>query len=458
MNTHPSTPDHLIRKYNIAGPRYTSYPAVPSWKEDSLDESKWKEKVKSTFDATNTVNGISLYIHLPFCESLCTYCGCNTRITINHSVELPYIQSLLKEWQLYLEVFQEIPHISEIHLGGGTPTFFSPENLQLLIEGIKKSAWVKAEASLSFEAHPNNTTEHHLRVLYDLGFRRMSLGIQDFDLAVQKIVHRIQTYETVHHVVSKAREIGYTSINFDLIYGLPLQSVRTIRDTFQKVAKLRPDRIAYYSYAHVPWVKPGQRSFTESDLPQEAEKRALYELGKSMLADLDYHEIGMDHFALKTDELYVAANNHRLHRNFMGYTTLKSDLVIGLGASSIGDTGAAYGQNVKKVETYKDLVTQGKLPVYRGHFLSKDEQVIRKHISNLMCQFETTVDQKEDQMLLDFVIDKLSELCKDDLVTVDKNQVKVMPVGRAFVRNICMAFDKPYWSTTVNTRSFSKTI
>lgn len=455
-----NTANNLIQKYDIPGPRYTSYPTVPAWKEDPIDTDLWKAHVRSAFQTNNNEKGISLYIHLPYCESLCTYCGCNTRITVNHSVERPYIDTLLREWSLYLKIFDDTPQITEIHLGGGTPTFFSPEHLTLLIEGITQKAITTSETCMSFEAHPNNTTRAHMQALYDLGFRRMSLGIQDFDLAVQKIVHRIQSYETVASVVDTAREIGYTSINFDLIYGLPLQNKNTISDTFDKVAQLHPDRIAYYSYAHVPWVKPGQRSFSDKDLPSATEKRELYELGKRILAAMQYYEIGMDHFALATDELYLAAESGTLHRNFMGYTIHSSDLVIGLGASSIGDTGSAYAQNVKKVEDYKALVYAGKLPVYRGHFLTDEEISIKQHISRLMCQFQTSADTDDPlrASLFHYAESRLSELVADQLIEIKNGQLYIMPAGRPFVRNVCMAFDKHYWQNNSVEHVFSQTV
>ena len=244
--------NELIKKYNVAGPRYTSYPTVPYWNTEVPKVEDWKGAVKKSFTATNATDGISIYIHLPFCESLCTYCGCNTRITKNHAVENKYISALLKEWKMYLEVFGETPRIREIHLGGGTPTFFSSENLEKLINGILSTGIVRDDAAFSFEAHPNNTTVEHLQTLFDLGFRRLSLGIQDFDIAVQTIVNRVQPYENVEQVVNAARSIVYTSINFDLIYGLPLQTMFSVIDTIHKVNVLRPDRIAFYSYAHIP--------------------------------------------------------------------------------------------------------------------------------------------------------------------------------------------------------------
>ncbi|MGY0040720.1 coproporphyrinogen-III oxidase family protein [Pedobacter sp. NJ-S-72] len=267
----------LIAKYHVAAPRYTSYPTVPYWDSEGFDQEKWAYAVSNSFTHSNHQDGISIYIHLPFCESLCTYCGCNTRITRNHKVEDPYIEAVLKEWKLYQKLFDLKPVIRELHLGGGTPTFFSAENLELLIEGILKPAIIHAEAEFSFEAHPSNTTHAHLDTLYRLGFKRLSLGIQDFDPKVQLAINRIQSVEEVALVTAQARAVGYHSVNYDLIYGLPLQNIEGLTDTITSVLTLRPDRIAFYSYAHVPWVRPGQRRYTELDLPSAAEKQELYD-------------------------------------------------------------------------------------------------------------------------------------------------------------------------------------
>src|SRR5665213_448567 len=380
---------NLAQKYNVAAPRYTSYPTMPYWDIDFFDQQSWTQSVKLSFEESKG-NGISLYIHLPFCESLCTYCGCNTRITKNHVVEEPYINAVLREWEMYKQIIGESPVIREIHLGGGTPTFFSAQNLHLLINGILDGAQLHAKSEFSFEAHPGNTSAEHLQTLYNLGFRRLSLGIQDFDPKVQFIINRHQSFKQVQKVTEEARRIGYTSINYDLIYGLPLQTFEGLADTMHLVAELMPDRIAFYSYAHVPWLKPGQRKFTELDLPVDAEKRKLYEIGKEMFNKAGYVEIGMDHFALKTDSLYKASLSGKLHRNFMGYTHNYTQLMIGLGVSSISDTWFSYMQNVKKVEDYQALIAKGTFPIFKGHLLNEEDLVLRKHISNIMCRFETS--------------------------------------------------------------------
>ncbi len=448
----------LISKYNTAAPRYTSYPTVPLWDKTPTQED-WKKLVQKSFKESNKSKGISLYIHLPFCESLCTYCGCNTRITVNHKVEAPYIQSLLKEWNLYTDLFGEKPSIKEIHLGGGTPTFFSAENLALLIKGILAVSAINEDAEFSFEAHPDNTTEQHLKTLYNLGFRRVSFGIQDFDPRVQYIINRKQSFEQVQHIVELARETGYTSVNFDLIYGLPLQTPKSMVNTINNVRQLKPDRIAFYSYAHVPWIKPGQRKFSEADLPVDIEKRALYELGRKQLKEAKFIEIGMDHFALKTDSLYKAAVNGSLHRNFMGYTHKHTQLMIGLGVSSISDTWYAFAQNIKTVEEYRKAVEEGNFPLFRGHVLDKEDLIIRKHILNLMCKFETFwTNTKEQCGPLYAAIPRLQELEKDKLIELQAHHLKVTTKGRAFLRNICMAFDARLWRTNPQQQVFSSSV
>ncbi|MDQ3109695.1 MAG: oxygen-independent coproporphyrinogen III oxidase [Bacteroidota bacterium] len=450
---------NLVKKYNVAGPRYTSYPTVPYWDSVSPTEEEWKKSVKFSFDETNAAHGISIYIHLPFCESLCTYCGCNTRITVNHSVEHIYIDAVLNEWKLYLEVFKETPRIKAIHLGGGTPTFFSPANLNKLITGILSQTIICDNPEFSFEAHPNNTTAEHLKTLFELGFTRLSLGIQDFDPKVQAIVNRIQSFENVEKVVTEARKIGYSSINFDLIYGLPLQTRESVIDTISKVNLLKPDRIAYYSYAHVPWIKPGQRKFTEKDLPANEEKRALYETGKELFSENGYVEIGMDHFALKTDSLYKAVEESTLHRNFMGYTHSYTKLMIGLGVSSISDTWNAYAQNVKTIEKYYELVGKKQIPVFKGHSLSDEDLVLRKHILNIICKFKTSWKNPDEQCQAVYdAIERLAEIEKDNLIELRHGNLEVKKAARPFVRNICMAFDAKLWRNVPQAQIFSSVI
>jgi len=447
---------YLIDKYNVAAPRYTSYPTVPYWSKDVFDKNLWAERVRSAFEISNEKDGVSLYIHLPFCESLCTYCGCNTRITKNHAVEEPYVDAVLKEWAMYFDIIGDRPVIREIHLGGGTPTFFSPENLKRLINTILSNADVHPDADFGFEGHPANTSYEHLKVLYELGFRRVSLGIQDFDPKVQFIINRIQTFEQVKNVTEWARQIGYTSVNYDLIYGLPLQNRESLTDTVEKVGILMPDRIAFYSYAHVPWIKPGQRRFTEKHLPSPDEKRVLYDLGHDMLTALGYYDIGMDHFALSEDTLYHAEQSKKLHRNFMGYTHQYTRLLVGLGVSSISDTWDAYAQNVKTLEEYIAMVNNGELPVVKGHFLSVEDMIIRKHILNIMCKGETEWNHHTEPCYgLMEGLERMQDLARDGLVELGSYYLSVTPAGKRFLRNICMAIDARLWADQPSTQLFS---
>ncbi|MGE0567387.1 MAG: oxygen-independent coproporphyrinogen III oxidase [Bacteroidia bacterium] len=449
---------NLIEKYNIPVPRYTSYPTVPFW-ENTPTEDEWFEMVKETFNTTNSTDGISLYIHLPFCESLCTYCACNTRITVNHAVEKPYIESLLKEWQLYINQFDQKPIIRELHLGGGTPTFFSAENLKWLIESILSNCIVSDKKDFSFEAHPANTSIEHLKVLSDLGFDRISFGIQDFDLKVQDAINRYQTFEEVEAIVNLARNNGYKSINFDLVYGLPFQNLDSIKSTIEAVIKLIPDRIAFYSYAHVPWIKPGQRKFTEKDLPQDSIKRELYEYGKIEFLKYGYYEVGMDHFSLSSDDLYLSSRNNSLHRNFMGYTPFHTKLLIGLGASSISDCWNGFIQNIKTVEEYQKGISLGHLSIIKGHTLNEEDLVLRKHILNIMCSGYTSwknEDEKSDELF--FVLERLKPLEKDGLIILNETHLQVTENGKPFLRNICSCFDARYWAKTPEAKIFSSAV
>ncbi len=439
--TFMTTAASLIEKYNIPVPRYTSYPTVPFWNQEQPDLEHWKSVVHHTFNLTNTAQGISLYIHLPFCESLCTYCGCNKRITRNHNVEPVYIAAVLKEWQMYKAMFDARPQIREIHLGGGTPTFFSPEQLCLLIQGILEDTDLHPTYEFSFEGHPNNTTQEHLQALYNLGFRRVSYGVQDLSFKVQTAINRLQPYKNVVEVTQLSRSIGYESVNFDLIYGLPFQTLESITSTFEKVIALQPDRIAFYSYAHVPWLQKAQRAYSEADLPADELKYALYEKGKNMLLEAGYLDIGMDHFAYPLDSLNLARKNETLHRNFMGYTTNNTSLLVGLGVSSISDAYQAYGQNVKTVEEYYERIQANELPVFKGYFHTNEDVLLRQHILNIACAGKTSWNEATRSLVEIYSIEKLKTLEIDGLIVLNDNSLEVTKAGWRFIRNICSAFD-----------------
>lgn len=431
----------LLRKYDVPTPRYTSYPTVPSWDATTFTKQRWTDAVKRSFDESNEDKGISLYIHLPFCESLCTYCACTTRITHNHQVEIPYIQAILKEWEYYKAVFGRRPKVREVHLGGGTPTFFSPQNLRWLITYLLDGVDVHSDYEFSFEGHPNNTSEEHLRTLFDLGFSRVSFGVQDLDERVQQTVNRIQPFENLERVTSNAREIGYKSVSFDLIYGLPFQNPFTVSDTIDKVLLLRPDRLSFYSYAHVPWLKPGQRGYEDADLPSGSLKRHLYEIGRHKLRQAEYTDIGMDHFALRHDSLFKAHLEGKVHRNFMGYTTSNTELLIGLGTSAISDAKYAYAQNAKKVEDYTTSVKESGSAVVKGHALSDDDMVIKQCILQISC-----TGQLSDELLATVTdrstLEALAEMEKEGILYLWNGGMKVTAAGEPFIRNICRVFDK----------------
>lgn len=447
----------LLQKYNKPVPRYTSYPTVPNWYNFN-NTIQWEQEVKKKY-AENRKDGISLYIHLPFCESLCTYCGCNKKITTNHNVESEYIKAILAEWEMYCILLGEKPVIRELHLGGGTPTFFSPQNLQLLLSNIFNTAIIHPGKEFSFEGHPNNTTIQHLNTLFSLGFTRVSFGVQDNDPVVQRAINRIQPFEHVKKATENARKAGFTSVNFDLIYGLPFQTQQGMEETFNQVISLKPDRIAFYSYAHVPWKQKAQRLFDETNLPAAAKKMQLYMLGKTALCDAGYTDIGMDHFSLPHDALYLARANKTLHRNFMGYTTTHTNFLVGLGVSAISDIGTAYAQNAKELENYYRSIQMGRLACIKGIFLAEEDLVMKEYIKQLACVNHVSLHKKDLDLLYDYTMPALLELQKDGLVTINGLRVTVTGTGGQFIRNVCNAFDM-YESndTLAEQNKFSKAV
>lgn len=490
----------LIKKYNVAGPRYTSYPTVPYW-DDSPSVEQWVQALKAALTESERIGrGAAMYIHIPFCESLCTYCGCNTRITKKHERGVPYVQTLIREMELYYQALGRTKpiEVAELHLGGGTPTWLTSDELKMMMEGLSQfitpfkgnlpteqgdaqslnagasqrgggseapngilgvKTPIKNTYEYSFEADPRVTHHSQLTILHSLGFRRLSLGIQDFDPKVQEIVHRVQSVAQVESLTNAAREMGYTSINYDLIYGLPLQTKDSIRRTIDEVRRLKPERIAFYAYAHIPWIKPGQRKYTEADLPDGESKRQLYELGREMLEECGYREIGMDHFALETDGLWQAVQHKTLHRNFMGYMPKDVHPMLMLGCSSIGDAWTSFAQNIKEVEAYEEAVAAGKIPLYRGHQLTEEDQILRRHVLNIMTRGETDWGNAALYTpYLEEVAGKLAEPVKDGLIELGKHSAKVTETGRPFLRNLCMAFDARLARKEPQGQVFSSTI
>lgn len=455
-----ATPTDLLKKYDVPGPRYTSYPTIVYWDTEPTVED-WIQSVKASLTSTNDQTGAAIYVHIPFCRSLCTYCGCNSRITCNSSVGRPYIEAVLKEWKLYRErlALSRPLRLTELHLGGGTPTFLSAAELEQLVGGILAHVEQTSDTEFSIESDPRVTEADQLETLHRLGFRRLSLGIQDFDPRVQSAVNRVQSEAQVRAVTETARAIGFESINYDLIFGLPFQTLNSIEQTVSATIGLRPDRIAFYSYAHVPWVKAGQRHFTEQDLPTGDEKRSLYEFGRGLLEAAGYREIGMDHFALETDSLWRASKSGMLHRNFMGYTSRRVSPLIGLGASSISDSWNMYVQNEKQVEAYEERVHQGEIPIFRGHLLNREDRILRRHILNLMTRFETAWEAADlYSPYLENISEKLAEASRDGLVRLSPGLCEITPEGIPFLRNICMAFDARLARKAPETQIFSRTV
>ncbi|KYG68540.1 coproporphyrinogen III oxidase [Bdellovibrio bacteriovorus] len=445
----------LLAKYDVPAPRYTSYPTVPYW-ETNPTKDQWIQHLRATLNERD--GAWSLYLHVPYCESLCTFCGCNNIITKDHKREQPYVDMVVKEWELYT---QQVPELLEkplkhIHIGGGTPTFLSAESLLKLLRPIMNRVNVdKNDFEGSIEVDPRRTNVDQLKALRDLGFNRVSMGVQDFHPEVQRLVNRIQPLEITQKLTQAARDLGYTSVNFDLIYGLAKQTPETIRETAHATVKLRPDRIALYSFALVPWIKPAQRLFKDEDLPKSAEKRELYEIARDILLANDYVEVGMDHFALKTDNLSLAMNEKRLHRNFMGYTDQRTDVLLGLGVSSISETPYSFHQNEKVLPLYEAALNEGRIPTLRGHVLTEEDRIRRQQILKLMTEFEVEfTDADQEAKSKEF----LSEMLKDHLVEIKDHKLLVKEEGRPFLRNACVFFDERLKSKQPQTKIFSQSI
>ncbi|PPK87606.1 oxygen-independent coproporphyrinogen-3 oxidase [Neolewinella xylanilytica] len=447
----------LIEKYNRPVPRYTSYPTVPYWQPKPPSQEAWLSAVNRRLSEERD---ISLYLHLPFCEQLCTYCGCHKRITRNHGVEEPYIDALHAELDLYLRSLEVTPYLKELHLGGGTPTFFSPDALARLVDGILERLSPADTYSFGFEAHPATTTAEHLSTLAARGFRRVSLGVQDFNPEIMRLINRRQTEEDVARTVCAAQLAGYTSINFDLIYGLPKQELSDIVRTAEKVGEFAPDRIAFYGYAHVPWHSPGQCAYSEADLPQGKQRWQLYQTGRRLLQSIGYYDIGLDHFALPADDLAIAHRTGGLHRNFMGYTTANTPVTLALGCSAIGDSWDMYVQNEKQVEAYQRAVLlEGRLPIVKGHALAPEDGTVRRHILNLMCIGYT--DWNEESLrcsAIDRAVLHWNDMALDGLVRRSPYRVEVTEAGKPFLRNICLPLDDHYWARNPSPATFSQAI
>jgi len=442
----------LFRKYDTPVPRYTSYPTVPYWSEIPTRDQWIAELTKAS---RQTEASWSLYIHIPYCESLCTFCGCNNVITKDHGRESGYVGQVLKEFELYKQHVPDLLKLplKQIHLGGGTPTFLSAESLRALLSPIlNQVSKSPVEFEASIEVDPRRTNEEQLKTLREMGFNRISMGVQDFDENVQKLVNRIQPFDLTAGLTHAARRLGYESVNFDLIYGLPRQNLESIKRTTDLTIELRPDRIALYSFALVPWIKPAQRLFKDEDLPQGEKKRALYELARERLTQVGYVEIGMDHFALPTDALAKATHSKTLHRNFMGYADRRTTILLGLGVSSISETPTCFHQNEKVLTVYERQINDGQIPTFRGHLLNEEDRLRREQILKLMTEFEVALSDSDLEDAREF----LAELERDGMVKFEDHKLKLKPEGRPFLRNVCMVFDQRLRRKNPEAKVFSR--
>lgn len=451
----------MLEKYDVTGPRYTSYPTadrfVDAFGVDDYQQALDKRRVGGM------ALPLSIYVHVPFCESLCFYCACNKIITKRHERGTEYLEYLRREIDLHVEHLGKGQTISQLHLGGGSPTFFNDEELTQLMEMIKRNFVLAPNGEYSIEIDPRTVDEKRLAHLAGLGFNRLSFGVQDFDAEVQKAVHRIQPAEQVFDLVGTARRLGFDSVNVDLIYGLPRQTPTSFARTLQQVATLKPERIALYAYAHLPQRFKPQRKIHAEDLPVASDKIEMLSIAISTFLSAGYVYVGMDHFALPTDPLAIAKRQGRLHRNFQGYSTQPDCDLIALGVSAIGRVGSTYSQNAKTLDEYYDHINQGKLPVVKGLALSSDDLVRRAVIMALMCQGELQFEAVELAYMIDFKqyfsaeLASLKALEKEGLVEVDGASIQVTSRGWFFVRGIAMHFDR-YLQTDQNRARFSKII
>lgn len=441
------TPE-LLRRYDVSGPRYTSYPTADRFVEAFGQEEYSLALQQRRQGGAVQALPLSLYVHIPFCESLCYYCACNKIVTKHHERGAQYLDYLGREVALHVQQAGKGQVVSQLHLGGGTPTFLSDEELAALMQMLRAAFTLDAAGEYSIEIDPRTVTRERLQFLAGLGFNRLSFGVQDFDPEVQKAVHRIQPAEQVFDLVGVARELGFQSVNVDLIYGLPRQSEASFARTLEQVSTLRPDRIALYAYAHLPERFKPQRRIAAEELPPAAEKLAMLSNAIAAFKDAGYVYVGMDHFALPEDALAVAKRQGRLHRNFQGYSTQPDCDLIAIGVSAIGRIGATYSQNAKTLEDYYDLLDQGQLPVVRGLALSRDDLVRRAVIMALMCQGEVLFEPMNHAWLIDFPRYFAAELAQlqaqqaQGLVTITDEGVQVTAKGWYFVRGVAMVFDR----------------
>ncbi len=455
----PGVNKETLNKYDISGPRYTSYPTADRFVE-AFTEDAYKLALQQRRAITAALP-LSIYVHIPFCESLCFFCACNKIVTKHHERSVEYLRYLNREIDLHIEHLGAGQTISQLHLGGGSPTFFSDNELTQLMSMLKHNFVFAPGGEYSIEVDPRTVDEQRLKHLAELGFNRLSFGVQDFDPEVQKAVHRIQPAEQVFSLVEAARRLKFQSVNVDLIYGLPMQTPESFNRTLTQVVALKPDRIALYGYAHLPERFKPQRRISEYELPVAQDKITMLASALSAFIDTGYVYVGMDHFALPDDDLAIAKRQGRLHRNFQGYSTQPDCDLISLGVSAIGRVGSTYSQNAKTVEEYFDHLNHGRFPVVRGLALSRDDIVRRAVIMAIMCQGSLQYEAIELAYMIDFKsyfapeLEQLKTLESTDMVVLEESGMQVTDTGWFFVRAVAMLFDR-YLQTDRNRAKFSK--
>jgi oxygen-independent coproporphyrinogen-3 oxidase len=452
--------DAFLDKYNRPGPRYTSYPTAPVWKDDFGPEDFEKYCARADDRATP----VSLYMHLPFCESLCLFCACTVSIQKDKRVAIPYLETLKGEIDHIAGHVSKKRRVIQFHWGGGTPTYLSPAQMDDLFEYTRERFSFAPDAEIGIEIDPRVTSREHLETLRRLGFNRLSMGVQDFEPKVQETIHRIQPYEMTRDLIIAARQLGFESLSVDLIYGLPYQTAASFRATISQTITLEPDRVAMFSYAHVPWLKKQQGSFA-NHLPEGMEKFRIFRTGLEEFLATGYVYIGMDHFAKPGDELALAQQKRTLHRNFQGYTTKAGADLYGMGVSAISSLGEAYAQNRREVPAYQAAIAERGLATMRGYRLSADDQVRRAVIGRLLCHTVIPKSEVEREFSISFdeyfapEVERLEEFRAEGLVSLSPGEIRVTTLGRIFIRNVAMTFDRYLREQQMDQRPlFSKTL
>jgi oxygen-independent coproporphyrinogen III oxidase len=452
--------EEVLRRYNVPGPRYTSYPTAPEW-SDSFGPGDFEAAVAES-NAGPDPAPLSLYMHLPFCERLCLFCGCNVVINRDHEVAPPYLERVGWEIdQLAARIDRSRP-VVQFHWGGGTPTYLSPSQLEDLFGRVKERFSFAPDAEIGIEVDPRVTTPGHIEALHKLGFNRISMGIQDFNPSVQKLIRRVQPYEMTRGLFDLCREKGFESVNVDLIYGLPLQTPDSFAESVDLVIGMRPDRVAMFSYAHVPWLKKQQGSFAKH-IPLGMDKFRIFRTGIERFTRAGYAYVGMDHFAMPDDELCVAQANRTLHRNFQGYTTKAGADLFAMGVSSISGFGRSYSQNHRDIKDYDAAIDEGRLPTMRGMRLNDDDVLRRAVINRILCHCVLVKGEIEAEFGIVFdeyfaaELARLQVPARDGLVDIGPDRITVLSLGRIFIRNIGMAFDR-YLEKPRDKPVFSRTL